>query len=357
MVASKFIASIAIAGACLLGARPVLAADYDAPYHDLAPELQFNVDMAYLLLGGNVTKGRLPTVLTEGHIFPEGKTPLQAESENKRTLPPFKAFDQLTYLGMNTVGSWAVKTSAGIILIDTLDNTEEAQRIIEGGMKASGLNPADIKYIIITHAHGDHFGGAKYLQDKYHAHVMMSPADWAVMERGAAQPPRAGRQPLPVPAHDMDITDGQKFTLGNMTMTIYITPGHTPGSLSFIIPVTDHGKKHVVAFWGGTGFPQSIDPTPTNGGLQAYQDQIFRYAKACTDAKCDAIIANHPVADGTVEKSEIMVKRKASDPNPYVVGNDMVTRYYGSTLAALHASIIYRETHPQAASGRGATTN
>ena len=67
---------------------------------------------------------------------------------------------------MNTVGSWALNTSDGIILFDTLNNTEEAQRIIEGGMKTMGLDPTRIKYIVIMHGHADHFGGAKYLQDK-----------------------------------------------------------------------------------------------------------------------------------------------------------------------------------------------
>src|ERR1044071_390089 len=157
MFNKRLLKSLSVISVCLAGASRVVAADYDPPYHNLPPELQYQVDLAYLLMDGKITKGRLPTDFTQGHIFPPGKTPLQAESDNKRTLPPFKPFYQLTYLGMNTVGSWALKTSAGIILFDTLDNTEEAQRIIEGGMKQAGLNPADIKYIVITHAHGDHY--------------------------------------------------------------------------------------------------------------------------------------------------------------------------------------------------------
>ena len=66
-----------------------------------------------------------------------------------------------------------MNTSDGIILFDTLNNTEEAQRIIEGGMKTMGLDPTRIKYIVIMHGHADHFGGAKYLQDKSHPRVLM----------------------------------------------------------------------------------------------------------------------------------------------------------------------------------------
>src|SRR5579862_2313687 len=137
--------------------------------------------------------------------------------------PPTKVFDQLYYLGMNSVASWALVTSGGIIQIDTLDNAEEAQRIIIGGYKKLGLDPAQMKYIVLTHGHADHFGGAKYLQDTYHPHVLMSTEDWDML---AKIPP--GKNPPP--KRDMDIKDGQKLTLGNTSLTFYLTPGHTPGT-------------------------------------------------------------------------------------------------------------------------------
>ena len=74
------------------------------------------------------------------------------------TLPAAKAFDQFYYLGINWVNAWALDTPDGIILFDTLTNQAEAAQYIEGGLKALGLDPARIKYIVISHGHPDHFG-------------------------------------------------------------------------------------------------------------------------------------------------------------------------------------------------------
>ena len=198
--------------------------------------------------------------------------------------PPAKVFDQLYYLGMNSVASWAIVTSAGIIQIDSLDNPEEAQRVIVGGYKKLGLDPNQMKYLILTHGHNDHFGGSKYLQDTYHPHVLMSGIDWDMV---AKLPPDSAGKFGPPPARDMDISDGQKLTLGDTTITFYITPGHTPGTVSMLIPVTDHGQRHLLSFWGGSAIPRSLEPTGQPGrmdaGLTAYKQSFQRFLKLGED--------------------------------------------------------------------------
>ena len=52
----------------------------------------------------------------------------------------------------------------------------------------------------------------------------------------------------------MVVKDGQQLTLGDTTLTFVHTFGHTPGTMSTIVPVKDNGKPHVAALWGGTGF-------------------------------------------------------------------------------------------------------
>jgi metallo-beta-lactamase class B len=256
--------------------------------------------------------------------------------------PPTKVFDQLYYLGMNSVASWAIVTSDGIIQIDSLDNTEEAQRIIIGGYKQLGLDPTKMKYLILTHGHGDHFGGAKYLQETYHPHVLMSSIDWDMVAVGAKDP----KFPTP-PARDMDIADGQKLTLGSTTITFYFTPGHTPGTISMLVPVTDHGTPHLLSFWGGSAIPRSLEPNNTPGrgdsGIIVYRDSLARFIKLGEDAGADGFIANHPYRDQTFidgkdDKITKNAARKPGDPSPWI-GRSEYIRYMMIGLECVEAQL------------------
>jgi len=68
---------------------------------------------------------------------------------------PYKVFDNLYWLGTRQHSSWALQTSAGLIIIDTNFAWATDPEIVDGLTKL-GLKPADIKYVIISHAHGDH---------------------------------------------------------------------------------------------------------------------------------------------------------------------------------------------------------
>src|SRR5207244_198917 len=109
-----------------------------------------------------------------------------------------------------------------IILIDSL-NAADVEGLV-AHMREVGLDPADIKYVVITHGHSDHFGGAKYLQEKFGARIVMSAIDWdSVLNKkisGATEPP---------PKRDVDAP--ARLTLGDETIQILLTPGHTPGAV------------------------------------------------------------------------------------------------------------------------------
>lgn len=238
---------------------------------------------------------------------------------------PAKVFDNLYFVGQSEYSAWAVTTSDGVIIVDAIWDYSVEDEIV-GGMKKLGLDPSKIKYVVLSHGHIDHAGGARYLQEHFGAHVIASAADWDLMEgdKGA----------WPKPKRDMVATDGQKLTLGDATLTLYVTPGHTLGTLSTLIPVKDGGRQHLVAEWGGTAFNWLRSPglyitpdRPRRFWFQSYSNSAQRFGQIAAAAGADVLISNHTIYDSSEAKLAALAKRKPGDPNPWVVGTDSVKRY------------------------------
>src|SRR2546430_962999 len=237
---------------------------------------------------------------------------------------PVRVFDNLYFVGMTEYSSWAVNTSDGITIIDAIFDYSVEDEIVNGLPKV-GLDPKKIKYVIVSHGHIDHAGGAKLLQDRFGAHVIMGAADWDLLDRD--------RGAWPKPKRDMVATDGQRLTLGDTTLTLYLTPGHTLGTISTLIPVKDGGKPHLAAEWGGTGFNWTRNRTayitpdrPDRFWFETYEKSANRFRDIVSKAGADIILSNHTNTDGSKRKLPALAKRSAGDPHPYVVGNETVLR-------------------------------
>src|ERR1700744_6476440 len=236
-------------------------------------------------------------------------------------LPPMQVMDELYFLGNYWTSAWAIKTSAGIIVIDALDNGAEAKQYIEDGLRTLGLNPADIKYVVVSHAHGDHYGGAEYLKQKFNPRIVMSEIDWKVFE----DPNFHNSRPLfdPPPKRDMAVNDGDTITLGDTTIKLYVIPGHTLGTLATVFTVHDHGKPHRAVAWGGTAY--NFGPLPDR--LQLYSDTTEKYRGIMKKENAEVLLSNHVMFDDAVAKMAALKQRKAGDPNPFVVGENTVDRF------------------------------
>jgi len=233
---------------------------------------------------------------------------------------PMKVFDNLYYVGEREYSSWAVTTSAGIIIIDPIYDYSVEEQVV-GGLKKLGLDPTQIKYVVVSHAHRDHAGGAWYLQERFGARVLLTAPDWDMLERN--------KQSWPKPKHDMVVADRQQLTLGDTTLTFVHTFGHTPGTMSTLVPVKDNGKPHVAALWGGTGFNFTITPQqPASHWFDAYITSAQRFREAAAKVGADVFLSNHPSWDGSDEKMAKLAKRAAGEPHPYVIGAKNVQNYF-----------------------------
>ena len=231
------------------------------------------------------------------------------------TAEPAKIFDNLYFIGIPSVSAWAITTSAGIIVIDSLDNSRESETFIEGGLKKLRLDPMQVKYVIITHAHNDHFGGAQYLADKLHAQLVMSETDWGVIER-MQPPPAANTNRGPLPKRGRAVKDGDKLTLGDTTIEIYQTPPHTPGAISLIIPLKDGNQRHVGALWGGIGF--NFQQSEAN--YTTYVNSVEKFAAVAKARGADVPMANHSNFDNAFQKMAALKTRTAGQRHPFVLG-------------------------------------
>jgi metallo-beta-lactamase class B len=232
---------------------------------------------------------------------------------------PVKVFDNLYYVGQTEYSAWALETSEGIIVIDAIyDYSVEAE--VAEGLRKLGLDPNDIEYVIVSHGHGDHVGGAAYLQEQFGARVVMSEADWNMVEASTADWPK--------PRRDIVAADGQQIRLGDTTVTLYLTPGHTPGTISTILPVRDGNRTHVAAAWGGTAFNfRGSEEFPREHWLRTYRDSAERFKTIARAAYADVLLANHPRFDRTTTKIPALARRASGEPHPYVIGNESVSNY------------------------------
>ena len=255
---------------------------------------------------------------------------------------PVKVFDNLYYVGSsyeNNQAAWAVTTSEGIILIDSAyDYTVE--ELVTKNFKKIGLDPTQIKYVILHHAHGDRYFGSKYLQNTYKARLIMTEADWDVMVKG--------NEPAELkPRKDMVATDGMKLTLGDTTLTLYVTPGHTPGTISTLVPLKDGNQRHLGWILGGQGWSEErygvrYYPNPQEA-IRVWSDSIKRFHDIGAKAGADVFLPIHPQHDQTFQKFTALRFRQPGAPHPWV-SKEFIQNYTTVMLECMQAQLAWRKT-------------
>ena len=246
-------------------------------------------------------------------------------------IPATRMFDNLSYIGDEFIGCFVIDTSDGLMLIDCMfpdaataaevDAMDFAEmryaNILENGLRDLGLDPYDIKKIIISHGHTDHYGNGNYYRKKYGCKIYMSQIDEEFGHQKIGPSPR-GWLDWNV---DEYLTDGGEVTLGDTVIHTFLTAGHTPGCMSFIFDVYDEGRRHTASLWGGTGIPRD------DAWKKVYLESARSYTKICDEYNVDVEIATHPFTDNSIERLAICRNIFDGVANPYVIGRDACRRY------------------------------
>ena len=246
------------------------------------------------------------------------------------TVEPTRVFDNMWYVGPTSQGAFVVTTSDGLILIDTLNTTEEARDILVPSLERAGLDPTQIKYIVLSHGHPgqtDHTGGANYLQRTYGAQVGMGKPDW-----DATLP--AQRPERPLANRDFDIVDGSTVTLGDTTLQFALSPGHSVGTLAMFIPVTWHGEPTMVLLHGGA------IQTPDREAFEALEHVMNDMAKPMN---ARGLLNTHPgIFQDTLADMET-IRNNPDGPNPLLYGEEQAQRYWSMIVECARARVVALE--------------
>ncbi len=152
-----------------------------------------------------------------------------------------------------------------VAIIDPGDNADEIIKAIDN----EGLKPV---YIINTHAHFDHIGGVKTVQDHFDIDFLLHEEDLFLVDNASAQARAFGLDPIPKPDVNKFVNNGDKISLGNKIIDVIHTPGHSPGCVCYLV---DNN-----VFVGDTLFAGSIGRSDLPGGshetlINSIKEKLF----------------------------------------------------------------------------------
>jgi metallo-beta-lactamase class B len=230
-------------------------------------------------------------------------------------IEPFKVFDNLYYVGPGYVSVWLLTTPEGGILFDTAQ--EPYVDFVIDNIRKVGVDPKSIKYIILSHGHLDHFGGAAKIQEVSGARVVAIEEDWKMIEQTGSNRGHGGGPPARVPKRDMVVKEGDGLTFGGQTLKFHQTPGHTPGVLTTEgITVYDGRTPYKAIVWGGAGY---------RGGLAEAEQSLKSADKIAQIRGVQVNLQIHSWAEengypsgGVLERALILKSRRPGDPHPFV---------------------------------------
>lgn len=227
--------------------------------------------------------------------------------------PAHRVIGNLYYVGDSDLASYLIVTPKGNILINT--GFDFSVPMIRASIKSLGFRFSDTKLLLVTHAHNDHVAGMAAVKRLTGAQMLAIEQEVPLLESGGKTDylfgSSSGFQAVKV---DRVFRDGEKIELGGTELTAHLTPGHTPGSVTYSMDVTENSRTyHVLIANLGTINPGTIlMKNPKYPGIADDYARTFRIQK---ELPCDVFLASHASQYGLQRKYRL---RAAYRPDAFV---------------------------------------
>ncbi|WP_343504177.1 MBL fold metallo-hydrolase [Alloyangia pacifica] len=262
----------------IFGTAPLLAQDTELP--EIALQ---HIQQADEIAGDD----KLLQIMRTYHCYyvdPEDAQFRPSPRERNDLLFGTKFLDNVWYLGYMNIGMFVIETTEGLILVDGGADPDDGPKILKW-LVDNGFTTDDIAYVIVTHEHGDHYGGIPFLKsvDPDIKLIVGSAAEWD--EEMAEFAP-----------FDMEIDEQTELTVGETNITLVPTPGHTPGTISAFIDVQVDGEERVASFWGGKGMRPNVE------NLEIMVDSVATFSALSEELNATVPLNTHGWGDATVSR-------------------------------------------------------
>ncbi len=257
-------------------------------------------------------------------------------------IAPWKPFDNVHFVGVCWVSAWLVETSEGAVLIDTLYGPHVDQ-LIEN-IRATGIELADIHYVLMTHGHFDHVGGAARLKPLLpNAKFAMTQKGWD--ETGAdVEKWRGTPNAYEMVETEIVLADRDSIICGDARFTAIETPGHTWGTASYLYDVFDLGGRHRAITVGGLGLNAIEGPDQ----VEAFIDSVDRIAGLVKDPDDPVMVhlTMHGFSANLEENRQLHAARKTGEPNVFLNPQAVLDEVAFLRDGAVRRLTIERQKHP-----------
>lgn len=290
-----------------------------------------------------MNRSTLLTGLALAAIAVAGPVSSQGHASWVKPASPFHIIGPVYSVGTEGLGVYLIHTKAGDIVLD--GGVPQVAPQIEANIKTLGFKLTDVKILLNSHAHFDHSGGLAQLKTDTGAKLVASELDRESLENGLYLGSETVKSMTSIPVKvDRAIKDGDTVSLGGVTMTANITPGHTRGCTSWTLPVVEAGQSHKIVFFCSASVAANrLAPNPQYPGIVADYQSTFVKARALSKS-IDIYLAPHSeFFDMAGKRAKLEANPKG--PSPFIVPGEF-TKAIDTFDAAFQVELAKQQKAP-----------